>query len=33
MSIEIRPLTTIEDLNGCIELQKLIWGLDRKSVV
>lgn len=32
MSIEIRPLTTIEDLNGCIELQKRIWGLDDLGV-
>lgn len=32
MNIEIRPLTTTEDLNGCIELQKRIWGLDDLGV-
>jgi len=32
MMIEVRPLTTHEELNSCIDLQKNIWGLDDLGV-
>lgn len=33
MSIEIRPLATIEEIHECERLQKLIWGFEDLSVV
>jgi predicted GNAT superfamily acetyltransferase len=33
MSVEIRPLTALEELHACEELQKRIWGFQEIAVV
>lgn len=33
MSIEIRPVETLEDIHECERLQKLVWGFEDLSIV
>lgn len=33
MSIEIRPVETLDDIHACEQLQKLVWGFEDVSIV